>query len=81
MSGGAAIADASWSGFADGAGLRADHRESGAVSVWQADRELSGAGAVGGVERRSATAGTHQQARQLAAALLAGGSGASDGAQ
>jgi Transposase len=78
---GATFADASRSRFADGAGFRADHRESGTVSVWQADRELSGTGAVGGVEWRSATAGTHQQARQHAAAFPAGGSGASDGAQ
>jgi transposase len=42
MSGGAALADASRGGSADGVGLRADHRESGSVSVWQADRELSG---------------------------------------
>src|SRR5258707_12749866 len=55
---GAALADASRSRFADGSGFRADHRESGTVSVWQADRELSGTGAVGGVERRSGTAGT-----------------------
>jgi transposase len=48
---GAAITDASRSGTTDGVGLRADHRSSGAVSVWQADRELSGTGAVGGVER------------------------------
>src|ERR1039458_3650082 len=39
----------------DGVGLCADHRESGSVPVWQADRELSGTGAVGGVERESAT--------------------------
>ena len=54
---------------------------SGAVSVWQADRELSGTGAVGRFQRRSTTAGTYQQARQRAAAFPAGGSGASDGAQ
>ena len=59
VSRGAALADASRSGCADGAGVRADHRESGSVSVWQADRELSGTGAVGGFERESATAGTH----------------------
>src|ERR1039458_10093120 len=78
---GAALEDASRGRFADGAGLRADHRASGTVSVWQADRELSGTGTVRGVQRRSATAGTHQQARQHAAAFPAGGSGASDGAQ
>jgi len=40
MSCGAATEDASRSGFAYGAGLRADHRNGGSVSVWQADREL-----------------------------------------
>jgi hypothetical protein len=35
------------------------------VSVWQADRELSGTGAVGGLQRTAATAGTHHQTRQL----------------
>jgi hypothetical protein len=44
------------SGSADGTGLRVDHRESGSVSVWEADRELSGTGAVGGLERMPATA-------------------------
>src|SRR5271163_839756 len=34
----AAAHDASWRGPADGAGLRADHRNCGAISVWQADR-------------------------------------------
>ena len=37
---GAAADDASWRGPADGAGLRADHRDSGTVSVRQADRQL-----------------------------------------
>ena len=61
MSRGAALADASRSGFSDRAGFRVDHRRGGAVPVRQADRELSGTGAVGGIERRSATAGTHHQ--------------------
>ena len=63
VSRGAALEDASRGGFADGAGFRADHREGGAVSVRQADRELSGTGAVGGVERGSATAGTYHANR------------------
>src|SRR5260370_25196975 len=49
--------------------------------MWQADRELSGAGAVGGVQRAAATAGTYHETRQLSVALPAGGSGASHGAQ
>ena len=53
----------------------------GSVSVWQADRELSGTGTVGEVQRESASAGTYHQTRQRTIALPAGGSGASDGAQ
>jgi transposase len=61
--------------------VRADYRESGSVPVWQADRELSGTGAVGEVERESAPAGTYHETRELSTAFPAGGSGASDGAQ
>jgi hypothetical protein len=39
---GATLADASRGGSADGVSFRADNRESGSVSVWQADHELSG---------------------------------------
>jgi hypothetical protein len=67
--------------FSNGVGLCADHRKSGSVPVWQADRELSGTGAIGGVERGSATAGTYHEERQLSVAFPAGRSGASDGAQ
>ena len=81
VSRGPALDDPSRSGSADGTGLRADHRESGSVSVWQADRELSGTGAVGGLEWESATAGTYHQTRELSVALLAGGSGAGHGTQ
>ena len=51
------------------------------LSLWQAGGQLSGTGAAGGVQRESATAGTHHQARQFDVALPAGGSGAGDGAQ
>ena len=51
VSGGATPANAPRGGAADGIGLRADHRERGSVSVWQADRKLSGTGAFGEVER------------------------------
>ena len=81
MSRSAATADASWSGCIDRTGVRLDHRQGGAVSVRQADRQLSGTGAVGRFQRESATAGTHHQTRQLADALLAGRSGASHGTQ
>ena len=60
---------------------RFDHRQGGTVSVWQADRELSGTGAVGGLQWQSTTAGAYHQTRQLAVALLAGGGGAGDGTQ
>jgi hypothetical protein len=56
-----ALADASRSRLSDSAGFRTDHWNSGTVSVWQADRELSGAGAVRGVEPGSATAGTYYE--------------------
>ncbi len=39
---GAAADDASWRGPTDGPGLRADHRNSGAVSLRQADRHVCG---------------------------------------
>src|SRR5208283_1152620 len=78
---GAAVADASRGGPADRTGLRADHRESGSVSVWQADRCLLRVSTVGGLEWGTAAAGTYHETRQLAAALLAGGSGASYSAQ
>jgi len=78
---GAAIADASRGGSTDGVSLRADHRESGSVSVWQADRGLLGVSATGGLERGTASAGTYHETRQLTVALPVSGSGASDGAQ
>ena len=48
---------------------------------WQADRELSGTGAVGRFEREPATTRTYHETRQRSAAFPAGGSGAGDGAQ
>ena len=51
------------------------------VNHEEADCELSGTGAVGGVERGSATAGAHHETGQLAPAFPAGGSGPSHGAQ
>src|SRR6267143_1538208 len=81
MSEGTTLADPSRSRTADGTGVRADHRASGSVPVWQADRKLSGTGAAGGLERESATAGPYHQTRQLSVALLVSGSGPGDGAQ
>src|SRR5215469_3386850 len=61
MSRGAALDDASRGGSADGFGLRTDHRSGRPVPPRPADCQLSGTGAVGGVERQSATAGPYHQ--------------------
>src|SRR5450432_1272498 len=81
MSGGSAFADASGSGATDGVGVRADHRKSGAVSVWQADRVLPGAGAAGRFEWTATTTRAHHETRQLVAAFPAGRGGAGVGAE
>jgi len=78
---GATIANTSRGGTTDGAGLRAGNRESGSVSVWQADRELSGTDTVGGLEWEAAPAGPYHETRQLSVAVLVSGSGPSHGAQ
>ena len=75
------LSDASRSRSTHRTGLRADHRQSRALSVWQAGGQLSRSGAVGRLQRQSATAGTYHQAREFDVALLAGGSGAGHGAQ
>src|SRR6266536_1263142 len=75
------VDDPSWSRSADRPAFRVDHRESGSVSVWQADRELSGTGAVGGLERESATTGAYHQTGEFDIALLDGGSGSGHSAQ
>ena len=62
---GAAIEDSSRSGCTDRAGVRADHRRGGSVSLRQAGGQLSGTGAVGRLQRQSATAGTYHQAGQF----------------
>ena len=81
MSGSAAVENPPWGRATDRTGLRADYREGRSVSVWQADRELSGTGAVGRFEREPATTRTYHQTGEFDVALLVGGSGASDGAQ
>ena len=73
--------DASRSRCLDRAGLRADHRPSRALWLGQAGGELSGPGAVGGVQRPSAAAGAYHQAGEFDVAFFAGGSGTGDGAQ
>src|SRR5713226_6011758 len=75
------VGDPSWSRSADRTGFRVDHRERGSVSVWQADRKLSGTGAVRGLEWESATTGAYHQAGELDVALLVGGSCPSYGTQ
>src|ERR1700686_5022477 len=69
------VDDPSRSGSSDRTGLRVDYRESGSVSVWEADRELSGTGTVGGLERESTTAGAYHQTGEFDVALLDGRSG------
>ena len=79
--GSAAAHDASWCGFADGTGLRVDRGDPATICLWQADRELCGIGANGRIQRRSSTARPYQQTGEFSTAVLAGGSGASDGAE
>src|SRR4051794_6001976 len=73
--------DTSRSGAADGTGLRVGDRNSRALPLRQATRQLCRTGTGGEVQRRSAPVGTHQQARQRTAALPAGRSGPAHGAQ
>jgi hypothetical protein len=68
--------DSSWRGPAHGAGFRIDHRSARAFSLWKADWKLPGAHSLRGLQRWQTAARTHQQARQLAATFLAGGSSA-----
>ena len=77
MSGGAALADASWSGRTDGLSLRINHRKGGALSVREADRGVFGVSTLGGLQRKSATTGPYHEAREFDLALLASGSGPS----
>src|SRR5689334_19527916 len=71
----AATDDPSRSGCADGAGLCTDHRRGGTVSVWQADRGLSGSGSGRKVQRGKPTVRTYQQTGEWVNAFLVGGSG------
>ena len=75
------VDDPSWSGSADRTGFRVDHRESGSVSVWQADRRLLGVSAVGGLEWQSAATGAYHQTGEFDVALLARGSGSGHSSQ
>src|SRR6266849_396421 len=47
-----AVDDTPWRWSSHGASLRADHRNSGAVSLWQADRQLCGTHPFGGLQCR-----------------------------
>ena len=78
---GTAVDDASRSGPVDRFGFRADYRKRRAVSVRQADYQLSGTGAVRRIQRKSTTAGTYHEAGEFDLAFPAGGSGAGHGAQ
>ena len=65
---------------ADSAGLRADHRDSRAVSVRQADWQLCRTDSRGGLQCGSSAARPHHQARQFVVAFLAGRSSTSGSA-
>ena len=75
---GATVEDASGGGITDGVGLRADHRESGSVSVRQADRKLNYLGLVPLEKSSGNQAGPHHETRQLTVALPVSGSGTGD---
>ena len=60
--------------------IAADHRNPGAFSVRQADRQLHRADSFSRFQCGATTAGTHQPARQRAAALFAGRGGTGSGA-
>ena len=72
-----ALDDASRGGCTHGISLRADHWNDRTISVRQTSGELFGIGALGGLQRRTASAGTYHQAGQFTAALLVSRSGAS----
>ena len=78
--GGAAADDRPWRRRSDGTGFRVDHRNSGAVQVRQADRQLCRTDPIGGLPCGPSTVGPHHQARQLFAAFLARRSSPSSGA-
>ena len=80
-SGDTAADDASRRRTADSAGFRTSDWNTGTLPPWQASRQLCGVGAIGRVQWRSATTGTHQQTRQRTAALSVSRSGAGHGAQ
>ena len=81
MARGAAADDASRRGTHHGAGLRADHRDGGTISVRQADpSSYVGLDSMRGLQCGPSTARAHHQARQLSAAFFAGRSSASGSA-
>ncbi len=69
---GATVDDPSRSGCADGPGVCADHRRGGTVSVWQADRRVSGSGSGRRLQRGKPPVRAYQQTGQRADAFLAG---------
>ena len=79
--GGTTAGDPSWCRSPHRAGFRADHREGGTLSMWEAGGQLSRSGSNGRLQRQSPTVGTYHQARQFDIALPAGGGGAGNRAQ
>src|SRR5258705_4596930 len=78
---GPAADDASRGRTPDRACLRASHWNGRAVSLWQADRELSGTSTVRGLQWGSAPSGAYLETRELSAAFPVGGSIAIHGVQ
>ena len=81
MSRSTATDDASRGRSSHRTGLRTDHRRCDPFSVWEAGGKLSGTGAAGRFQRKSATAGTHHQAGEFHIAFSAGGIGSGHGTQ
>ncbi len=68
-------------GCVDSTGLCTGDRNRGAVSVRQANRELSRSGSGGRLQRGTTKAGAYQQTRQCHSAFLLGGSSAGHGTE
>ena len=80
-SGDTATDDASRSRSTHGSGFRVGDRNARTFSLRQANCQLCRTGSDGRVQRRPSSTRSHQQARQCAAAVSAGGSRAGDSAQ
>ena len=80
VSRGTTTGDPSWCGSTYRIGVRADHRRSRALSVWEADCQLSRSGSGRRIQWEPAPARSHHQTGPFDAALLTGGGSAGYGA-